>query len=519
MTRPVRLLLVEDSETDAKLVKRALSLAGWDVTAERVDTLDAMCGALARGGFDAVFCDWSMPLFSGARALDAFGKLGLDLPFIIVSGTVGEEVAVDAMRAGARDYVLKDRLTRLAPALARELDEAASRQARRKSEAALRKVEEQLRQAQKLEAIGGLAAGIAHDFNNLLSVVLGNCELLLDALPAESASRGEVAEIQGAGARAAQLTQQLLAFARRQVLQPRHINLDAVVADVSKILRRLLGENIAVVVSTTAQLGSTFVDVGQIEQVILNLAVNARDAMPDGGTLNIETANVSFEADALPSRPAGNYVMLAVSDTGTGMDDATRARIFEPFFTTKDVGKGTGLGLSTVFGIVEQSGGAVWVYSELHKGTTFKLYFPRSDQQADPLPVHPPQLTDLRGNETVLLVEDDAGVRKIVRAILQRHGHTVIETSNGADALAAAREHPGVIDLLLTDVIMPGMSGRSLALELQTLRPALRVLYMSGYTDHSVVHHGVLEPGIAFLQKPITSDALMRKVRDALDQR
>jgi two-component system, cell cycle sensor histidine kinase and response regulator CckA len=438
------------------------------------------------------------------------------VPFIIVSGTVGEEVAVDAMRAGARDYVLKDRLARLAPALARELDEAASRQARRKSEAALHKVEEQLRQAQKLEAIGGLAAGIAHDFNNLLSVVLGNCELLSDALPAESPSRAEVAEIHGAGVRAAQLTQQLLAFARRQVLQPRHVNLDAVVADVSKILRRLLGENIDVVVSSTPELGSTFVDVGQIEQVILNLAVNARDAMPDGGVLNIETANLTFEADAIASLPAGNYVMLAVSDTGIGMDDATRARIFEPFFTTKDVGKGTGLGLSTVFGVVEQSGGAVWVYSELRKGTTFKLYFPRSDQRADPLPVHPPELTDLRGHETVLLVEDDAAVRKVVRAVLSRHGHTVIEAANGADAILAASEHPGAIDLLLTDVIMPGISGRSLALELQAKRPALRVLYMSGYTDHSVVHHGVLDPGIAFLQKPVTSHSLMRKVRDAL---
>ena len=519
MTRSVRLLLVEDSETDAKLIKHALRSAGWSVTAERVDTLDAMCSALSGDSFDAVLCDWSMPNFSGPYALDAFRRLGLDLPLIIVSGTVGEEVAVDAMRAGARDYVLKDRLVRLAPALARELDEADGRRARRKSEAAFREVAEQLRQSQKLEAIGCLAAGIAHDFNNLLSIVLGNCQLLLDVLPEEAPSRAEIAEINAAGTRAAQLTHQLLAFARRQVLQPRSVNLDDIVADVGKILRRLLGENIDVVVSTTPELGTTFVDPSQIEQVILNLTVNARDAMPNGGTLNIETANVELEEDAHSSLRAGRYVMLAVSDTGTGMDAATQARIFEPFFTTKETGKGTGLGLSTVFGIVDQSGGAVWVYSELGKGTTFKLYFPRSDQRAEPLPGPTAQVIDLRGNETVLLVEDDAGVRKIAHAILQRHGHTVLEAPNGASAIAAASEHAATIDLLLTDVIMPGMTGRDLALALQATRPSLRVLYMSGYTDNSVFHHGSLDPSIAFLQKPITPHALMRKVREVLDSK
>lgn len=519
MTRPVRLLLVEDSEPDAKLVKYALGSVGWDVTAERVDTPDAMRDALMNSSFDAVLCDWSMPRFSGAQALELCAGLQLDLPFIIVSGTVGEEAAVDAMRAGARDYVLKDRLARLAPALERELAEASSRRARRKSEAALRSVEEQLRQAQKLEAIGGLAAGIAHDFNNLLSVVLGNSELLLDDLPGDAPKREEIQEIHAAGVRAAQLTHQLLAFARRQMLQPRNVNLDDIVADIGKMLRRLLGENIDVVISTTAELGSTFVDPGQIEQVILNLAVNARDAMPNGGTLNIETGNLAFEQGAHPSLRAGRYVMLAVSDTGCGMDAATQARIFEPFFTTKEKGKGTGLGLSTVFGIVEQSGGATWVYSEVNRGTTFKLYFPRSDQEAEPLPERPSHIADLRGNETILVVEDDPAVRKIVHAILQRHGYTVLATSNGAEAIMVAREHAAPIHLLLTDVIMPGMSGKNVALALEATLPSLRVLYMSGYTDNSVVHHGVLEPGIAFLQKPITPHVLTRKVREVLESK
>ncbi len=520
MKTPVRLLVVEDSESDAKLMGYALRSAGWEVSMLRVETPSAMRSALLLGELDAVISDWALPSFSGAAALALVQELGIDLPFIIVSGTVGEEVAADAMRAGARDYVLKGKLARLGPALERELAEQKNRLAQRQAEAALKCAREELRQAQKLEAIGELAAGIAHDFNNLLSVVLGFSQLVLDDLKPDDPARSDVLEIHAAGRRAAQLTQQLLAFARRQVLTPRNVDLDAIVSGVTTMLRRLLGEQIEIVVEGTSGLNRTFVDASQIEQVILNLAVNARDAMPDGGKVSIATANVTLDpahAGHHPGVVPGEYAMLTVSDTGMGMDSATASRIFEPFFTTKPLGKGTGLGLSTVFGIARQSGGSVVVSSELGQGTTFTLFFPKSTREDAPLtserPGGPSQ--SLLGNETVLLVEDDAGVRKIALAILRRHGYVVLETASGAEAILVANAYPEVIHLLLTDLIMPGMSGKEVGRALRAARPELRVLYMSGYSDAALIDQGE----IAFLQKPVTSESLARKVRDALELR
>jgi PAS domain S-box-containing protein len=382
-----------------------------------------------------------------------------------------------------------------------------------------KQLEEQLRQVQKMEAVGRLAGGIAHDFNNLLSVIIGYGDLTLRKLPEESPLRRSVEEIKKAGERAAALTRQLLAFSRKQVLQPKVINLNDVVVEMEKLLRRLIGEDIELRAALEPGLGSVKVDPGQIEQVLMNLCVNARDAMPRGGKLTIGTENVYLDEEYTAhhvSVAPGRYVMLAVSDTGTGMDEQTRARIFEPFFTTKEAGKGTGLGLSMVYGIVRQSGGYIWVYSEVGRGTSFKIYLPRTDEGAQEYREPPGPAEGLAGTETILLTEDDELVRAMTHAILSDHGYRVLAAANGEAALSVCERTEGPIHLLITDVVMPGMSGRELAERLARLRPEMRVLFMSGYTDDAIVHHGVLNEGINFIQKPFSPDALARKVREVL---
>jgi two-component system, cell cycle sensor histidine kinase and response regulator CckA len=394
---------------------------------------------------------------------------------------------------------------------------------RRSSEAALRRSEDQLRQAQKMEAIGNLAGGVAHDFNNLLSVILTYSSLILDDLKASDPIRDDLLQVQRAGLRASELTRQLLAFSHQQVLDPVVLQLNEVVAGVEKMLTRLLREDIHLAMVMSPLAGKINADPGQMEQVIMNLVVNARDAMPTGGTLTIETANVEIEQGDV-SGPAGigpgHYVMMAVSDTGTGMDAATKARIFEPFFSTKEKGSGTGLGLSTVYGIVQQSGGRICVCSEPGKGACFKVFLPRTDRAIDSQPpppsAHP---STLRGSETVLLVEDDEQVRVLMRSILRKHGYSVLETQNGGEAFLLCEQHRGKIDLLLTDVVMPRMSGRQLAERLAESRPAMKILYVSGYTDDTIVRNGVVNSGASFLQKPIVPSALLRKVRDVLNGR
>jgi two-component system, cell cycle sensor histidine kinase and response regulator CckA len=380
-----------------------------------------------------------------------------------------------------------------------------------------RLLEEQVQQSQKMEAVGRLAGGVAHDFNNILTAIGGYTDLLLADMPPDDARRQDVEEIHRAAQRAAALTQQLLAFSRRQVMQPKVVDLNAQVADIEKLLRRLIGEDILFATVLHPRAGNVRADPGQLEQVIVNLAVNARDAMPDGGRLTIETRNVELDESYRAEHPTvvpGPYVMLAVSDTGVGMSEETRSRMFEPFFTTKVRGKGTGLGLATVYGIVQQSGGHIWVYSEQGRGTTMRVYLPRVEGPADKIERSgdmPPQ--DLRGTETILLVEDEAAVRAVTRQLLARNGYTVVEAADGPTALGLELQK---LDLLLTDVVMPGMSGRELADQLTARRPGLRVLYMSGYTDDAVVRHGMLEPGLTYLEKPFRPDALLRKVRDAL---
>jgi PAS domain S-box-containing protein len=383
-----------------------------------------------------------------------------------------------------------------------------------------RALEEQLRQSQKMEAVGRLAGGVAHDFNNLLTVIKGYSELMLDELKDADPLRSEVEEIKKAADRAAGLTRQLLAFSRQQVLAPKVLEMNSVVSNMDKLLKRLLGEDISLYTVLEAGLGRVKADPGQVEQVIMNLAVNARDAMPRGGKLTVETANVDLDEDYahehIGAKP-GAYVMLAVSDTGSGMTPQVRQRIFEPFFTTKELGKGTGLGLSTVYGIVKQSEGYIWVYSEVGMGTSFKVYLPRVDAPAEVGHTRPLSKAAYRGSETVLLVEDEDGVRALVRQVLHKHGYTVLEARHGGEALLHCERHRGKIELLLTDVVLEQMSGTELSARLAPIRPDMKVLYISGYTDDAIVHHGVLTQGTHFLQKPFTTESLAKKIRHVLD--
>ena len=385
-------------------------------------------------------------------------------------------------------------------------------------------LQEQLYQSQKMEAIGQLAGGVAHDFNNLLTVITGYSDLLLLQHNDPDDPQGQdIRQIIRATEKASSLTRQLLAFSRKQTLQPMKLDLNSVVVDMDQMLRRLIGEDIELITLLASKLAPVKADPGQLEQVIMNLVINARDAMPQGGTLTIETANVEMDESSARGRVnvrPGPYVRLALSDTGQGMTEAVQARIFEPFFTTKEQGRGTGLGLATVHGIVHQSGGHIWVYSEVGRGTTFKIYLPRLDEELASVGWDPVSDGSLIGSETILLVEDEVLVRKLAQRILGEAGYSVLTARQGTEAMQLCNQHTGPIDLLVTDVIMPGgMSGPGLGEQLGAQRSDMKVLYISGYTDDAIGRHGELEPGAAFLEKPFTSNDLKRKVREVLDTR
>ncbi|HYJ48007.1 MAG TPA: ATP-binding protein, partial [Pyrinomonadaceae bacterium] len=383
------------------------------------------------------------------------------------------------------------------------------------------RLEDQLRQSQKMEAVGRLAGGVAHDFNNLLTAITGYSDLTLRKLNQNDPLRRNLEEVKKASERASGLTRQLLAFSRKQIMQTKVLDLNAVISDMNKMLPRLIGEDIKIAIDTSADLGRVKADPGQIEQVILNLVVNARDAMSDGGTLTIRTSNANVDerlARSYPTVQPGRYVLLEVSDTGCGMDAMTQQHIFEPFFTTKEIGKGTGLGLSTVFGIVKQSGGNIAVCSEVGRGTTFNVYLPRVDECADSLEAPPFNAQIMGGSETVLLVEDDDLVRGIARTTLEMCGYKVLEAANGGEALLISRDNDCNIALLLTDLVMPRMNGRTLAREICSLCPEIKVLFMSGYTDDVIAPHGISEERLAFIHKPFSPEALSQKVREVLDQ-
>jgi PAS domain S-box-containing protein len=634
----VRILVLEDNPEDARLAEVELRRAGLDFTARRVTARPTFEQALSEFHPDVIIADHSLPQFSGAAALELARETAPGTPFILVTGSLDEETAVEYMKAGAADYILKDRLARLGPAVLGALRRREEIVQRQRIEQQLREREEyfrtlieqaqdiiavldaagmiqyaspsvsrllgyapeeligllllemlhpddieptlrvfaegvatstggrllemrfrhkdgtyrmleavgryllddphvqgvvinardvterkslegQLLQAQKMEAVGRLAGGVAHDFNNVLTAILGYTGLLLDGLPTLSPLRPDLEEIRKAAERAAGLTRQLLAFSRKQVLETRVLDLNELVADMDRLLRRLLGEDIDVVTNLDRTLGAVRADPAQLEQVVVNLAVNARDAMPHGGRLLIETRNAelddSYAREHAPVRP-GRYVMLALSDTGTGMTPETMAHVFEPFFTTKEAGRGTGLGLSTVYGIVKQSGGYVWCYSEPEQGTTFKVYLPRVDEPIERLPVRA-AAGPTHGSETILLVEDESDLRALTRRVLEKHGYTVLEAGTAGAALALTGEHTGPIHLLLADVVLPGASGRMLADELLTRRAELKVLFMSGYTEDAVVRRGVLAANTAFIQKPFSAEGLAAKVREVLD--
>jgi two-component system cell cycle sensor histidine kinase/response regulator CckA len=642
--RSLRLLMIDDSEQDVELVVIELRRHGYAVAVERVDTDAGLQTELESSAWDIVVCDHGLPSFSSQEALAMVQESDADLPFVILSGTIGEEAAVESLKAGARDVVLKTNLARIGPVVDRELFEAKNRRGRREVERALAEsearksailqsaldgvvtidhdgrilnfnpaaeamfgyvladvagkhmaeliippslrprheaafarqlatgestvlgvrtelsaqradgtefpveisitrgelsgeafftaylrdlterkeaekahanLEEQLRQSQKMEAIGSLAGGIAHDFNNILLAIRGFSSLLLKTLTDER-EREQVRQVDLAAERAAELTRQLLAYSRQQVLQPAPTDVNSVVEETLGLLRRLIGENIELSCKLAPHLETILVDRGQLGQVILNLAVNARDAMPNGGALTIQTSNVSLDDTYVASHEEmvpGQYTLLQITDTGIGMDDETRIRIFDPYYTTK--AEGTGLGLATVHGIVRQSGGHIWLYSEPGLGTTFRLYFPTTQEAVVPVP-EPADVIVLEGDETILVVEDASILRPLLLQLLESYGYRVLLAASGAEALEIAAREPA-IDLLMTDLVMPGMNGRELAEQLQAERPTIRVLFTSGYPADTSLLRGIAERRVAFIQKPYVADELARTVRETLE--
>jgi two-component system cell cycle sensor histidine kinase/response regulator CckA len=514
MKSPLRILHLEDDPNDAALVLATLKAEGIACATTRVQTHDDFVAALENDNIDLILSDYTLPDFDGLSALQIAHAEQPDLPLIFVSGTLGEEQAIDSLKSGATDYVLKEHLTRLAPSVRRAMQEVEERTERRHLEA-------RFIEAQKMEAIGLLAGGVAHDFNNMLSVIMGYSDLIKSDLGQDSPLRKYTEEIRLASERAAGLTRQLLVFSRNQTVQSIVLDLNEVVKDSDNMLRRLIDENIEMVLVPEKQIGRVKADPGYIGQVLMNLVVNARDAMPYGGKLTIATSNVSLgknhscaHTGALP----GDYVLLSISDTGTGMTEEVKARLFEAFFTTKPSGKGTGLGLATCQTIVRQSDGHIDVISEIGKGTIFQIYFPRVEESLDAAakPVEAGPLP--RGTETLLVVEDDQSLRHLARGVLEVQGYDVLTAPNGQDALRVVREHKGPpIRLVISDVIMPLMGGKVMAEWLKTTYPDLKILFTSGYTDGAIARHGVLEAEVAFLPKPYNRVTFLRKVREMLD--
>lgn len=520
MKTPLRLLHLEDDPIDGELIVTALIEGGIPCQSQRVDTRQAFVAALKEGRMNVILADYSVPGFDGMTALTLARQHCPDVPFLFVSATIGEELAIDTMLQGATDYVLKQRLGRLVPSVQRALRELDDRAERKRVEEALRQSEKQFRQSQKMEAVGRLAGGIAHDFNNLLTVIMGYSQVLLTELGPQHSLRGKIEETLKAGERAATLVRQLLTFSRKQSLDPKILSLNTAVTSLENLLSRLIGEDVKLVSKLDPANGRLRADQAQLEQVLVNLVVNARDAMPKGGTLTIETTQVELTRSpvyCLTPLPPGSYVRLAVSDTGCGMDRKTQSHIFEPFFTTKEEGVGSGLGLSTVFGIVTQCGGAIDVTSRVGHGTRFDLYFPRVE--SDVISTAPIRSSgqSQRGTESILLVEDEPSVRTLIRDELRKLGYRVIEAKNGIEACLLATQQAGLFQLLLTDIVMPGMGGRELAQHLSVINPDLRTLFISGYMDDVGIMAGQEEGTTSFLQKPFTPEVLAGAVRNLLD--
>lgn len=515
---PIHLLCFEDDPLDAELVLRLLTQEGLEVVPTVVAATSEFIRMLDSQRVDLILCDNNLPGFDGPSALSLARERKPEAPFIFVSGTLGEENAIEALKRGATDYVLKDRLGRLPLAIHRALREQAEQSQRKAAEAALKEKEEEIRQIQKLEAIGHLAGGIAHDFNNLLTIINGHSYMAMMKFKLDEDVRAKFELIYKTGNRATSLTKQLLAFSRKQVLQPQVLSVNQAIEEISKLIRRLIGENITCELALDPHAGNVNADPSQLDQVFINLAVNARDAMPDGGSLFIETRTciVSNADEGVPLAP-GRYVCLSVRDTGCGMDAETLKRIWEPFFTTKPVGQGTGLGLSTVFGIVHQSGGHIDCVSEVGKGTTFHIYLPWVEVSAQSGAHESGAAAPAVQKTTVLLAEDEDSIRDLMAETLRANGYTVLEAANGKHALELASGYPDEIDLLITDVIMPEVGGKELARTLRKKSPGLRVLFMTGYnlTNMSLEQDDAAK--YTYLEKPFSPSALTRMARESLD--
>jgi two-component system, cell cycle sensor histidine kinase and response regulator CckA len=513
MSTPLSVLMVEDSEEDTELVIRELRRGGYDVRFERVDTSLAMSATLENRTWDVVICDFSLAHFSGADALQLLRRSNPDTPFIYVSGMIGEETAIAALKQGAHDYVMKGSLKRLLPAIQKELKEA-----QRRCEKA--QLERQRRQQERFEAIGRLAGGVAHDFNNLIGAILGWAELGQDEARDGSGQQERFRQIRNQAELAAGLTAQLLAFARRQVLQPITLDMNKSILELRSFLASGMEENIEFKVILDPHLDVIESDASQLGQITMNLCINARDSMPTGGRLIMETHNVEFDKEFCDRNSAGRpgrYVMLVVSDTGIGMDAATVDRLFEPFFASKDLHKGKGLGLATVYGIVKQHGGFLNVCSEVGKGTTFRVYLPSTagrSVQAQPFTA----TISVTGNETILVAEDHEGIRAVANEILSSHGYRTILAADGQEALRLFRQNPTRIDLAILDVAMPGLSGTEAFTQISAIRPDLPVVFTSGHTSESASLNSKIAAGAAFLQKPYALKALCRIVRSTLDR-
>jgi two-component system, cell cycle sensor histidine kinase and response regulator CckA len=512
MQTSIRLLIIEDSADDSALLNLLLRQGGYALHSERVDTPDGLKQAL-NSKWDIIVCDYSMPHLSGRDALKMVRAEDAEVPFIFVSGTIGEDVAVDAMRNGAQDYVLKTNLKRLVPAVQRELRDVEERAERKK-------LDRRVQQLEKFEAIGRLVGGIAHDFNNMIGAIMGWAELGCEETRVDSRVRDRFLKICAQSVRAGKLTAQLLAFAGGQTLLPRKLNLNLVVQEEMSLLSKIIGGGIKVHVRLADDLPAILADASQIEQVLMNLCLNARDAMAAGGQLTVETKNVELDAkfcgDHLSARP-GSYILLSVTDTGVGIDNDTIHHIFEPFFTTKATGKGTGLGLATVYGIVKQHGGFVVASNREGGGASFLVYLPiavgKQDEACDAVSLNAPP----RGTETILLAEDHEGLRSTAHEMLQNLGYQVVVCADGQEALDLFSKNPDGIDLLVMDVVMPSLSGPEAYREMGAIRPDIKVIFTTGYTPKAKELVSMIEKGAFILQKPYSLISLSQMIRGVLE--
>jgi len=519
MSESLRYVHVEDSAVDAELIRETLEADGYACAVVRVETRAAFEEVLSREAFDLVLSDFALPTFDGLGALEIARQRKPGTPFILVSGTLGEEQAIESLKRGATDYVLKHRLSRLAPAVRRALEEASTRRERRRAEEAESVLAAQLRQAQKMEALGQFAGGIAHDFNNLLTVVMASADLIRAATPADREDLlGNLKDLAEAAARGRQMIKKLLAFSRQESLALRRVDLGAVVQEAVATFRHLLPTTIQVGLLVAPELPPVLADTGAIEQVLLNLASNARDALPEGGRLHVTVERLAMTA---PQRmlfrdvPPGDYVRVAVRDNGVGMDEATLQRVFEPLFTTKPAGKGTGLGMAMVLSLVRQHRGYVNVESAPGRGTEVDLYFPVAEGAAAGAAAAPAAApAPLGGTETIIVADDDPAVRRVCVRALQHFGHRVLAAADGAEAFALLQSHAGGVDLVITDMTMPRMSGVELYRRVRSEGSPMKFLFTSG--DELAIHELARDPGLRVLQKPWTVEELARAVRDLL---